>query len=231
MKYRAALFDLWGTLAHPFPGAEWEEQLYLMADTVNVPREVFSQLWNHETWPRRAAGTFPTIASNIEYICRQSGTSVLPERISEAAQIRHAFTQYALRPRADAAATLIELRERGVRLGLLSDCSAEVPDIWFSSELAPLIDAPVFSCRSGTKKPDAALYRAACEQLGVTPSECVYIADGYSNKLAAATALGMHAVLVAPPDEVPSDFGGWEGAHWTGTRVSGLQEVLSVVAW
>src|SRR5262249_25179052 len=152
MRHRAVLFDLWGTLAHPFPGSQCEEALRAMAQAVGICSEVFSPCWNRETWRQRAIGAFPTIEANVAYICRQSEVYRSPEQLTEAASIRQAFTRRSLRPRVEAVQTLQWLKERGLRLGLLSDCSAEVPEIWLETTLAQWIEEPVFSCRTGTKK-------------------------------------------------------------------------------
>lgn len=228
MRTRAVLFDLWGTLAHPFPGPECEEALVAMAWAVGVPYEIFSPRWSHETWRQRATGFFPTIEANVQYICQQSGICPSPQQLAEAVKIRHAFTRRALRPRVEAARTLHYLKEMGLRLGLLSDCSAETPEIWLETPLACLIDVSIFSCRTGTKKPDPVLYRLACANLGVALSECVYVADGYSRELEAASTLEMCAVLMAPPDETPADTNDWEGKAWTGLLVTNLLEVCDL---
>ncbi len=200
-----------------------------MAQAVGICYEVFSPCWNRETWRQRATGAFPTIEANVAYICQQNEVSPSPEQLAEAASLRQAFTRRALRPRAEAVRTLQWLKEKGLRLGLLSDCSAEVPEIWLETTLAQWIEAPVFSCRTGTKKPDLALYHLACRNLGVALSECVYVADGYSRELEAAAGLGMGAVLLAPPAETPADTNEWEGATWTGLRIGNLLEVCDLL--
>ena len=58
------------------------------------------------------------------------------------------------------------LRDRGLPIGLVSDCTIELPEAWSGLPVAPLVDVPLFSCLEGTRKPDPRLFRkvaaAAC---------------------------------------------------------------------
>ena len=62
---------------------------------------------------------------------------------------------------------------------------------WPRSPLRPCFDAAIFSCDVGAAKPDAGIYLAACETLGVAPAECLFVGDGGSDELRGAAALGM----------------------------------------
>jgi putative hydrolase of the HAD superfamily len=65
--------------------------------------------------------------------------------------------------------------------------------------MLPLINAAVFSFAVGTAKPDPAIYRVACTQLGVSPEECAFAGDGGGRELDGAAALGMIAVWIDQP--------------------------------
>lgn len=87
--------------------------------------------------------------------------------------------------------------------------------------LAPLVDAAVFSCVEGVKKPDSRIYRLACSRLAVEPQECLYVGDGASDELPGATAFGMWAVQLRPGDT--------EAVRWPHETVSALGEVPGLV--
>lgn len=230
MKHRAVVFDLWGTLVPQFDYAEFAASLRAMADAVGVDSDVFHQAW-YDLWHERATGLFPTVQSTLEHICAVNGGSPSEEQLTQAVGIRYAFTRAVLvgRPRPDAVSTLEALKAKGLSLGLVSNCTPEVPSIWPDTPFAPLIGIPVFSCTVGIKKPDQRIYRVACEGLGVAPGECVYVGDGFDQELQGAMALGMWPVLIAPPDERPPDTIEWEGDTWKGERIETLAQVTRLV--
>lgn len=59
--------------------------------------------------------------------------------------------------------------------------------------LSRLCDVILYSHEAGTRKPDPAFYRLACEHLGVRPSETVFV-DDHEPYVAGARALGMTAI-------------------------------------
>ena len=94
-------------------------------------------------------------------------------------------------------AMLQRLRKTGLRLALLSN--ADVMDIaaYSGSALAGLFDVEVFSCHAGCAKPEAPIYHACLEGLGLEAGECVFVGDGGSDELAGARAVGMRTIFVS----------------------------------
>jgi len=108
-------------------------------------------------------------------------------------------------PRSDAIETLSHLKYEGCKIGLISDCSAEVPAIWKDTPFVKLIDVAIFSCLVGMKKPDPQIYQLTMNQLGIRPQEGLYIGDGSSQELTGASQVGMQAVLLRLTDEEGAD--------------------------
>ena len=92
---------------------------------------------------------------------------------------------------------LTALHERGMQVGLITNCQSEEAEAIRASVLWPYFDAPVLSCEAGVMKPDLAIFRLCMDALGVRPAECLYVGDGGSHELEAARALGMRAVQAA----------------------------------
>ncbi len=91
--------------------------------------------------------------------------------------------------------------------------------------MAHLVDVAILSCEVGLWKPDPRIYQMVCDRLAVLPDECLYVGDGGSMELTGALAVGMDAVLIrAPYDTVNGDR-----EEWQGTRISSLNEVVSLV--
>jgi putative hydrolase of the HAD superfamily len=87
------------------------------------------------------------------------------------------------------------VRAAGYRTGLLTNNAREWGATWRQVvPLDDLFDVVLDSSAVGLRKPDPAIYRLACEQLGVAPAECLFVDDLECN-VVAARRLGMEALL------------------------------------
>ena len=68
-----------------------------------------------------------------------------------------------------------------------------------------LFDMVVESRVEGIRKPDPAIYRLACERLGVAPAACVFL-DDLGINLKPARAMGMHTIKVVDEDQAIRDL-------------------------
>jgi putative hydrolase of the HAD superfamily len=180
MTYDAVIFDLFETLIDSFSFQDYERSLSAMAATLGVPNEDFHHLWR-ETSGLRGMGGFATIDANLDCICEQLSLKIAAARVVAASRIRFDLTRRTLAPRWDAMPTLARLKAQGYKIGLISDCSPEVPRLWPETPLAPLVYVPIFSCQVGLKKPDLRIFRLACQRLHVISQRCLYVGDGRVN--------------------------------------------------
>ncbi len=134
--------------------------------------------------------------------------------------------QRILVPRPEALDVLKEVRTRGYTTGLISDCSADVPEVWAATPLVPFFDVAIFSCIAGVTKPDPLSYHLACAHLGVPAYDCRYVGDGGSHELGGAAAVGMPAALLRVPEETSEETDRAGEEDWLGPTVSTLREVL-----
>jgi 2-haloacid dehalogenase/putative hydrolase of the HAD superfamily len=89
-------------------------------------------------------------------------------------------------------AAIAALKARGVRQYALTNMSHETEaDTFAMSPAFGLLDGRIVSGREGVMKPDAAIFRLACERHGFAPGEALFVDDGEKN-IAAAEALGFH---------------------------------------
>lgn len=229
MQYDAVIFDLWGTLIDNVPDDIFERVQKQMATIVHAPEDDFDRLWSVDTWVQRSTGALPTVEAAIEYVCHALGVTVDDERVKEAARIRIDLTRRMLVPRPDTLETLQRLQTAGYKVGLISDCTVEVPELWPATPMAPLIDVTIFSCSVGIKKPDPRIYLLACEQLGVAPQKCLYMGDGASRELTGARNVGMHPVMIRPHHEDFSNTRRFDEIDWDGPRIAAVREILAHV--
>jgi putative hydrolase of the HAD superfamily len=148
------------------------------------------------------------------------------ERIAQARTLRWEFTRRWLQPRSDAIETLSRLRQMGLKIGLISDCSSEVPGIWRETAFAPYFDVTIFSCTALMCKPDPRIYALACEQLGVEPTRCLYVGDGGSRELSGAQTAGMYPIMIRAYHEIDADVYRAGAEEWTGETIGTLGEVI-----
>jgi putative hydrolase of the HAD superfamily len=213
---RAVIFDLWDTLVDfdPVAGRAFQDQV---AARLGRDPDEFAALW-FEGRAQRESGTLR------EYLLEIGAPEDL---VDELVTLRRDSTRSLLVPRAGALETLKRLRADGRRVGLITVCSEDVPDVWSETPFADLFDATVFSCSVGIRKPDPRIYRLACAELGVEPEEAMFVGDGANDELAGAERVGMQAVLVHRPGEESA----WdEVRNWQGPRITAIPQVLSLLA-
>ena len=225
MKRRAVIFDLFGTLIDNMTYGEYRDLLVRMARNLGLPEDDFERLWT-DTVDDRFRGRFHSIEDSLVHVCRLYGREVPEGNITAAALARGEFVERALVPRGDALSTLAAVRERKLKVGLISDCTPETPLKWERSPFAPLFDATVFSCLVGTKKPDRRIYEIACERLKVRPEECLYVGDGGSGELTGAAAVGMTPVLISAENFERALGHRSEAKEWRGPVIRSLAEIL-----
>ncbi len=229
MKYDAVIFDLYGTLVDFGPDRAYAEAHVRVSELLGIDATEFRRRWL-DTIPDRCAGKFGGLEDSIGHICRLMGANPSRDLLRQAAGIRLTITRRFLVPRDGVPQTVSSLRNLGIKVGLITDCSAETETAWPETPMVPLIDVPLFSCREGICKPDPLLYLSACERLGTTPDRCLYVGDGGSRELTGAKAVGMYPVLIRVGYDEFMDSYRADALAWEGPRISSIPEVLGLVA-
>jgi putative hydrolase of the HAD superfamily len=94
----------------------------------------------------------------------------------------------------DAIPTLDALRDRGLKLGLLSNSARDLNE--FVGHHGLTVDAVLTSRAHGKTKPHEAIFRRMLELLDVAVDEAVMVGDTVEDDVEGALAVGMVAVLV-----------------------------------
>lgn len=102
-------------------------------------------------------------------------------------------------PYLDAAPVMTALRERGVRIAVVSNIAWDLRPTFAAHGLAELVDAFVFSHEVGMAKPDPEIFRVACGKLDVAPERALMVGDNPVD--GAAVHAGLMALLLpaSPP--------------------------------
>jgi HAD superfamily hydrolase (TIGR01662 family) len=205
---RAVLFDAGGTLSHPdweriasiakretgrdFVFAQMHRKFYESLCTVDarLSDETFRQAHT-----RRPGWGFSDMFSALdvdEEMCER-----LRLQLVAAHREKHVWCN--LDP--DVPRVMNELKRAGLRLGVISNTEdGQLKDLFEMLDIAAHFDLLVDSYIVGLRKPDAAIFHYALDQLNVAPDEAVYVGDSYGHDVMGAERAGLRAILLDPLD-------------------------------
>jgi putative hydrolase of the HAD superfamily len=187
----AVLFDLFETLITESrirptrasslgPALGLEPEAFRVEWKARRPRVVLGEISFREALTEVSTTLIGAVdASAVQRVCEQ--------------RIREKAAAYA-RNDGEVAALISELREHGLRLGVVSNCFAEDVLAWSTWPLADAFQCTVFSFAEGVAKPDPEIYLRAVHRLGVRPATAMFIGDGGDNELAGAEEAGLRAL-------------------------------------
>ena len=184
---KAVIFDMFETLVtlHSVPRYFGRN----VAADLGADIDEFYPLW-HETEEARSKGKMD-FEKSLYWIGERTHYAH-PERIPEAVEKRHAFKTESLQKVEYRIVSLLrELKERGYKVALISNCFLEEAEAIRASVLAPFFDAMLLSCEQGVQKPEHEIFERCLAELAVAPEDCLYVGDGGSQELETARAFGM----------------------------------------
>jgi putative hydrolase of the HAD superfamily len=223
MSYSAVVFDFFGTLTPNTPSHVWDIHAARSASPLGIPPTVWRAALD-SSFHERLNGALGDLPQTFHSLARECGVEPNEMMLASACAARMDAQRELFVLRGDALPTLRQLRAKGLRIGVLSNCTIELVDAWPSLPLAALVEMAIFSCIEGTRKPDAKLYRAAAQRLGVEASSCLYISDGDEQELAAASTCNMTAVMLRPAEQVDRDVNR-KRDEWSGRSIGSLSMV------
>lgn len=114
----------------------------------------------------------------------------------------------------DTLPVLRELRARGSRIAVISNCDHATRPVIDAMGLESEVDALLLSFEVGALKPDPAIFRMALRRLDAEPEQAIFV-DDQRNYLDGAAQLGMKTFAIVRDARDPdgSDPGGAAGAH------------------
>ena len=221
---RAVLFDLYDTLLYLNSSMVTETRRQL-AFRAGVDPDAWGALWRDNVLDRML-GKLGGLEDEIRTMLRQLGADPAADLVRELAETETAGWVNAVTLYPETIPTLTALCERGLLLGLISNCSAQAGAVLERIGLAQYFRSIVLSCDVGVAKPDPAIFEHAYRTLQVAPEECMFVADGAFTELDAARSLGMVAVKIEQAHQ--------SGDYGTSTsfdhRIERLTEVLDLLA-
>ncbi|MFN2146226.1 MAG: HAD family hydrolase [Anaerolineales bacterium] len=123
-----------------------------------------------------------------------------PRQVRELGPALHEHMHLNYRPQdhipGDVFPTIRQLKQVGVKVGLLTNRSDPPTDYLHESGLASEMDFSVAAGQIGTWKPDPEAFYYSMGVAGALPAETVYIGDNYYADVLGARNAGMQAVLI-----------------------------------
>lgn len=199
-EIRAVLLDLYDTLAWtewPTMRAELEERFGLAE----------AELLRAFTTTResRSIGTYGSAEGDLRAILEAAGISADAPLVRELNEARmRAFAENGVHLWDDSIPTLRELRARGLRTAVVSNCDHSTRPIVDELGLDRESDAVILSFEVGMAKPEPGIYRAALGAVGARPEQAVFVDDqaGYCD---GAEAIGIRSFLIVRDDADPAE--------------------------
>lgn len=187
---RAVIFDMFETLI-----THYQSPLYFgsqMAEDAGIPEDEFQELWR-STEDDRSIGNL-TFEETLEMILRKNqcySKELLNTIVEKRVAAKEECFQH-LHP--EIITMLCHLKDKGVQIGLISNCFSEEADVIRKSVLFPYFDSVYLSYEQGVQKPDEEIFKRCMDNLTVKSEECLYVGDGGSYELETARKLGMNAI-------------------------------------
>jgi putative hydrolase of the HAD superfamily len=136
-----------------------------------------------------------TKAEGFERILREGGVEPRPDLVRAMVDQDREMLLRSARLYDDALPFLREVRARGVKIAIVSNCSEHTRDLLESNGVAELADTLVLSCEVGAEKPAAQIFTYALDQLGVPARHALFV-DDQPAYCAGAADLGITAVQI-----------------------------------
>jgi len=95
-----------------------------------------------------------------------------------------------------AADVLEGLREKGYRMGVISNWDGSARAILKKHGLYRFFEYIIISSEVGSEKPDAEIFDKAIEAASVDPGECIYIGDNYYDDAVGSRKAGIEPLIV-----------------------------------
>jgi putative hydrolase of the HAD superfamily len=199
----AVIFDWGGTLTpwHTIDGAEmWRVVFEPHFPDDHLHRAAAAHVAENELWElARTERRSATIFGVLERAGIEPTDDLIATYLREWEP--HTFTD------PDGIAVLRQLRERGVKIGVLSNTlwpRSWHEDVFRRDGVLDLIDGAVYSSEIDWTKPHPEAFLAAMAAVGVSdPGRCVFVGDRPWDDIHGAQSVGMRAVLV-PNSDVPT---------------------------
>lgn len=194
---RAVLLDLYDTVVD----SDWYVWRDLLAGHVGLDPKVLGRAFT-ETRPARSVGTWADEEADVIAVLTAAGLDHDPAHVKELVEIEREFMAQGVRLFDEALPVVRELRARGVKTALVSNCSHNTRPTVAQLGLRDEFDAVLLSVDLRARKPHPEIYRVALDAVGVGAADAVFV-DDQTEYCDGARALGIDTRLILRRDAHP----------------------------
>jgi len=145
-------------------------------------------------------------AEAFESLLRTAGLRARPGLVDELVRQDTDLLLAHARMYDDAIPFLRRLRDRGVKIAIVSNCAENTRPLLVKHGIDALADTLVLSCEVGSAKPAAKIFQCALDRLGVAAEAAVFV-DDQPDFCAGSVAAGIRAVQILrsePDGQIPA---------------------------
>jgi putative hydrolase of the HAD superfamily len=221
-QVRAVLIDLYDTLAW----TEWPTMRAELEERFGIGEAELLRAFTR-TREARSTGAYGSAEGDLAAILDAAGIPADADlvRVLNEARVK-AFAENGVHLWDDSIPTLRELRARGLRTAIVSNCDHATRPIVDDLGLEREADAIVLSFEVGVAKPDPGIYRAALDALDARAEEAVFVDDQVAY-CRGAEALDIRSYLIRREDADPAE--GIFGAEGDLVILHDLRSLLDLV--
>lgn len=140
-----------------------------------------------------------TTARVLENLLGEVGYREVPDKVLKDAMRRmYAVSQSHWHAEADAVETLRQIKERGYRIGLISNAADEqdVKTLVDNTGIGPYLDFVLTSAGCGVRKPSPKIFQQALDRLGTAAEETAMVGDMLRPDIFGAQQMGIYSVWI-----------------------------------
>ena len=186
----AALLDLYDTIAR----TRWRELSDRISGELGLDMAALYRAYDL-TRAERSIGAFDGPEGDMAAIVEASGSAPTPELIDSLVAMERRFTETGVDLWEDSLPVVYELRQRGVKTALISNCSHSTRGIVDRLGLVDAFDEVILSFEVGLRKPDPAIYHEALRRMDVEPDRAVFV-DDQEEYCDGAASIGIETYLI-----------------------------------
>jgi putative hydrolase of the HAD superfamily len=199
----AVLLDLYDTLAR----TRWGQLSERITAELGIDKRDLFRAYEL-TRPARAVGTYRSVEGDMTAIVEAAGVDPAPDLIDRLLRLEREFSETGVDLWEDSLPVVRELRARGTKTALLSNCSHSTRPIVDRLKLEEEFDEILLSFEVGVHKPDPGIYREALRRLGDVPPERAVFVDDQPAYCDGAAALGIETFLIDRSGDGAPDLNG-----------------------
>ena len=187
----AVLLDLYDTLVR----THWGKLSERITAELGIDKADLFRAYE-TTRAARGVGTYGSVEGDMTAIVEAAGVDPAPQLIGALLQMEREFSETGVEYWEDSLPVVRELRSRGVKTALISNCSHSTRPIVDRLRIADEFDEVLLSFEVGVHKPDPGIYQEALRRLGdVRPDHAVFV-DDQPPYCDGAAALGIETFLI-----------------------------------